>query len=217
MANGWIKLHRQFLEWEWYNDSDTFRLFIHLLLKANHKPKSWRGVFVSAGQVITGRKILAEELTISEQRVRTLLNKLKSTNEITIKSTNKYSLITICNWTTYQGQQDENNQQNNQQLTAKKDDKKGKKKKKVEKIQLPYGEKFEKTWNDWKQYRTDKKKKLVLTTIRLQLNKLAKYKSEKTAIAILEQSMINGWVGIFDLKDKSTIPDHTPYDTKGLN
>ena len=39
--SGWIKIHRQILEWEWYSDTNTFRVFLHLLLKANHKEKKY--------------------------------------------------------------------------------------------------------------------------------------------------------------------------------
>jgi len=91
---GWISLHRQIVEWEWYNEPNTFRLFIHLLLKANHKPKKWKGKTIEAGELVTGRKQLA--------------------NEITIKTTNKYSLISINNWSKYQA----TNQQTNKRSTS---------------------------------------------------------------------------------------------------
>lgn len=37
---GWISLYRKILNWEWYSDANTFRLFIHLLLQANHEEKN---------------------------------------------------------------------------------------------------------------------------------------------------------------------------------
>jgi len=103
MDNGWVKLHRKILEWEWYTDVNTKHLFEHLLLTANHKPARWRGKIILAGQLVTGRYALAEATGLSPQSVRTSLERLKSTNEITIQSTNKYSLITILNWPKYQG------------------------------------------------------------------------------------------------------------------
>lgn len=39
---------------------------------------------------------------MSEQEMRTSMEHLKSTNEITIKSTNKFSVITVCKWEEYQ-------------------------------------------------------------------------------------------------------------------
>jgi hypothetical protein len=121
MAKGWISLHRRFLDWEWYDDNNTMKLFIHLLLKANHKKKNWKGITIIKGQVLTGRKQLSFETKLSEQQIRTSLNKLKSTNEITIKTTNLYSLVSITNWNKYQGNnQPITNEQptSNQQVTT---------------------------------------------------------------------------------------------------
>ena len=117
MENGWVKLHRKLTEWQWYQDSKTLHLFLHLLLTANHQPKKWRKIIVERGQLITGRLSLKEQTGISEQSIRTVFEKLKSTNEITIKSTNKYSIVTICNYNKYQDDKREINQATNQQLT----------------------------------------------------------------------------------------------------
>jgi hypothetical protein len=102
---GWICIHRKLLEWEWYSDINTKTLFIHCLLRANHKPKKWQGIDVPAGSFITGRKVLSAETGLSEQQVRTSLTRLKSTSDITITSTSKYSLLTLTNWASYQDQQ----------------------------------------------------------------------------------------------------------------
>lgn len=101
-SQGWIKLHRSILDWEWYDDPNTKIVFLHLLLKANHKDKAYKGVLVKRGEVVTGRLVLSAELRLSEQQIRTSLNRLKSTNEITIKTTNKNSVITIVNYDLYQ-------------------------------------------------------------------------------------------------------------------
>lgn len=133
---GWIKIHRKMTEWEWYADINVCRLFLHLLLTANFDEKRWQGMTIGRGQIIVGRQQLAKETRLSEQQVRTALNKLEKTQEITIKSTNKYSVITICNYDRYQSlectdqptSQPTNNQQitnnqptNNQQITTTKE------------------------------------------------------------------------------------------------
>ena len=100
--SGWIKLHRKLVDWEWYSDVPCKTLFIHLLLVANHKPSRWKGIDIGVGQKVTGRHALSEETGLSEQEIRTALTKLKSTGEITIKSTNKFSLITVCKYKDYQ-------------------------------------------------------------------------------------------------------------------
>jgi hypothetical protein len=121
MSNGYIKLWRKFREWGWYKDSHTVHLFLHLLLCANHKPITFKGTFINTGECMVGRKQLSVDTGISEQSIRTSLERLKSTNEITIKTTNKFSIITIINWATYQSREDDTNQQtnhqSNQQLT----------------------------------------------------------------------------------------------------
>lgn len=112
---GYIKLHRSLLDWEWYNDSVVKDVFLHLLLSANHKDNKYKGIEIKKGQLLTGRLKLASDLNLTEMQIRTALKKLKSTNEITIKTTSKYSIISIKNWDKYQ----QDNQQNNQQITNK--------------------------------------------------------------------------------------------------
>lgn len=99
---GWIKLHRQMLDWEWYDDTNVFRVFMHLLLKANYEPSRYHGFSIPAGGLVIGRETLAKETFLSERQVRTALDKLKSTNEIAIKSNNHFSIVTITCWDKYQ-------------------------------------------------------------------------------------------------------------------
>ena len=116
MSNyGFIQLHRKFLKWEWYDDANTMRLFLHCLLNANYIDKNWRGIIIPRGSFLTGRLKLAQALNLTERQIRTSLKKLKSTNEVTIKSTSQYSIITVVNWDCYQ----KNDQQNDQRVTSK--------------------------------------------------------------------------------------------------
>lgn len=104
MENGWIKLHRKLVNWEWYDNTNVVRLFMHLLITANHEKSQWHGVEIGVGETIIGRESLGKTLGLSEQSIRTAINKLKSTNEITTKSTNKYTIVHIEKWASYQGQ-----------------------------------------------------------------------------------------------------------------
>ena len=101
-SNGYIKLHRKLLDWGWYKDPNTKAVFLHLLLTANFTESEYMGVKIYPGQTVIGRKALAETLGMSERNVRTALNHLKSTNEVTIKVTNKFSVVTIVGWEKYQ-------------------------------------------------------------------------------------------------------------------
>ena len=76
---GWISLHRKMIDWEWYNEPNTIRLFLHCLLKANHQDKKWRGIDIKRGSFVTSYAKLADELELSIQNVRTALNNLKLT------------------------------------------------------------------------------------------------------------------------------------------
>lgn len=116
-----IKIDRNILNWRWYSNANTMRVFIHILLKANIREKNFENITVSRGQLVTSRKSLSSELGISEQSVRTALEHLKATNEITIQGTSKYSIITVKNYDNYQGAPDKstNNQPTtNQQSTT---------------------------------------------------------------------------------------------------
>ena len=123
MNDGWIKLFYRLLDWEWYSDTNMVRLFIHLLLKANFKPQKWRGEAIPRGSFVTKLITLSQETGLSVQQIRTCLNRLKSTNEITIKTTNKERIITLCKYRLYQSDAAEVsaavNKQNNKRTTNK--------------------------------------------------------------------------------------------------
>ena len=97
LENGWVKIHRKIVDWEWYSDEKTFRVFFHLMLIANREERKYRGQVIGKGEVVSGRVALAETLGISEQSVRTALEHLKSTNEITIRTNRHFSVIKLNN------------------------------------------------------------------------------------------------------------------------
>ena len=100
--SGFIQIHRKITEWEWYDDANTFRLFMHLLLKANYKAKSYRGMQLEAGTVLTGRDLLAKQLRMSVQQIRTALNKLELTGEVTIQSSSQGTKVQLIKYKEYQ-------------------------------------------------------------------------------------------------------------------
>lgn len=121
----WIKIHTQLLDWEWYSDTNTTRLWLHLLLSANYEDRKWKGIVIPRGSLITSVDALSEATGLTVQQVRTCLSRLISTNEISKKSTNKNTLITICKYDSYQvseisvNKQVTNEQQtNNKQITT---------------------------------------------------------------------------------------------------
>lgn len=114
MSMGYVAFPRGLTSWEWYDEPNTCRLFIHLMLTVNWESKNWRGIVVKAGSRITSLSNLSDETGLSVQNVRTSINRLKSTGYLTIKTTNKFSVITINNWDIITG----SNKPSNNQLTG---------------------------------------------------------------------------------------------------
>ena len=96
-------------------NANTFRVFIHCLLRANWKDKKWFGIEVKRGSFVTSRHHLAQALRLSEQQIKTALNHLESTGEITRSIYPKFSVITVVRYDDYQ----KSNQQSNQKSTNK--------------------------------------------------------------------------------------------------
>lgn len=103
MADGdWIRLYRKTLDWEWFNDQNTFRLWIYILLKANWKAARFQGIDVPAGAFVTSIKRLADGVGVSKATVYKCLKKLQSTGEIETKSYPRFTLILVRSWASYQ-------------------------------------------------------------------------------------------------------------------
>lgn len=113
---GWIMLHRKLLDHSIFKNYKLLQVFLFCLLKASHKDHELtigdQIIELKPGQLATGRKSIARHTGLSEQNVRTALKKLEKMGILTIKSTNKYSVISITKW--------DSHQQINQQLTSKK-------------------------------------------------------------------------------------------------
>jgi hypothetical protein len=65
-------------------------------------PFNGKEIHLGEGQFITGRKTASQTLGISEQQFRTCLKYLINSQRISVKSTNKFSVITIKKWGSYQ-------------------------------------------------------------------------------------------------------------------
>lgn len=111
---GYVKIYRRLKEWEWYSDANTARVYLHILLSANHKTKRFKGANIKKGQCLLSVEKMAEALRMSRQSARTALQHLISTNEITTKPTKAGTLITVVNWENYQVEDDAGNQDINQ-------------------------------------------------------------------------------------------------------
>lgn len=102
LENGYILLHRKLLNWEWYKNTNTKVLFIHLLATVNYEDKKFEGIVVKRGSRIVSISNLAGELNLTVQKVRTAIKNLKSTGEITSCQHGKYTVYTVLNYDKYQ-------------------------------------------------------------------------------------------------------------------
>lgn len=124
--NGWIKLHRELINkpiWQCSTPEQKV-ILITLLMMANHEHNEWEWMgeryVCQPGQFVTSLESItkASGIGISVRNVRTALDRFKKYEFLTSQSTNKNRLVTITNWDTYQGKEDEPDKQTVSQLTG---------------------------------------------------------------------------------------------------
>ena len=132
--NGFIKIHRKILEWEWWENHNTLILFLYCLLAANWKDGKFEGHTIKRGQFVTSYPTLAKKTKLSVRNVRTALKHLISTGCLTVKSYSKFSVVTVINYDAYQTSDTEddrqvtgNRQASDRQVTTIEEWKKGRK------------------------------------------------------------------------------------------
>lgn len=88
-------------DWEWYENTNVFRLFYHCILHTNLEDKRYCGKEIKAGQFVSSITRISAETGLTESQVRTALKKLKETGYISTKSTNKYTIYTVNEYQKY--------------------------------------------------------------------------------------------------------------------
>ena len=121
--DGWIKLHRKI----WDNpvvtkDPDHLAVWIWLLLNATHRERAamFNGekITLKPGELITGRKKIAEETHVNEYKVHRVLEAFKSEQQIAQQTNRHGSLISILRWLDYQQDAQQNAQLMHNQCTT---------------------------------------------------------------------------------------------------
>lgn len=92
---GFVKLNRDLLEWTWADDIVTFGVYTKFLLLAAWKETVYHGIKLERGELLTNQSEIAQQSGLSRQQVRTVLDRLKATNKITIRREGKNSVITL--------------------------------------------------------------------------------------------------------------------------
>lgn len=130
MSKRFIKIYEQIIDWEWFKKTDTLCLFLYLLVKANYKDTDLCGKTIKRGQIVTSLPKISTDTGLTIRQVRTSINRLKSTGELTDESSSQGRLITIIKYDMYQnatgnvtGKRQTNDRQNDRQTTDKTTDK----------------------------------------------------------------------------------------------
>ena len=122
MERGHVKLWRKSIDSGLIQSPNLWAFWSWCLLKATWKNRSvvmnMQTINLLPGQLVFGRKAASKELNMSEQTIRTCLEKLKKLKNITIQSTSHYSIISVVNWDNYQGCQPTDNHLINQPPTS---------------------------------------------------------------------------------------------------
>lgn len=218
----YIKLFRKMINWEWYTDVNTKVLFLHCLLRANWKPGEWKGIHYERGQFITSLSSLAAETGLTVKMVRTALEHLISTGEVTSdgqpKGRAQSRIITVLHYDEYQvtgnlgaseGQaKGKPRASEGQQYKKYKEDKEIKEDKEVKKSTeavryFPSDDRLEEAFEEFRKMRKAIKKPMTERAIALMLSKLQRMTLDSDEqVRILEQSITNCWSDIYELKDK---------------
>lgn len=102
--NGWIKLYRDIMDSPLYRNAARFKLFVTLLLLAQHDDDSGGAIELKRGQLLTSLSRLCATTSLTPKQVRCALSALERDEYIKIYATNKYSIVTVCNYDSYQEQ-----------------------------------------------------------------------------------------------------------------
>lgn len=105
---GWVKLHRSISDHWIYRDAEYLKVWIEMLFRARFDEDATVELYdgqlieVGYGEFIYGRIKWSQRLGISERRLRTLIKKMTQEDMIKlVKSANKFSVYSICNYEKY--------------------------------------------------------------------------------------------------------------------
>lgn len=106
LSDGYVKVYRRLLDHSIFKDARTLQLFIYCLLRAGHRQNkvecSLKEITLERGQFMTSIARIARDTRLTHWQIRSRLNFLKCLGILTIKTTNRYSIITVCNYCAYQ-------------------------------------------------------------------------------------------------------------------
>jgi len=185
-----------------------FKIWFYLISRVNYEDK---GKF-KRGEALVRYADISEACGATKSQVDHAIRWLKKCQMLATRKATRGMFVTIVNYSTYQDLESyksdtngdlEAKQKRNRSDTKDKKTKKANKTKKKDSVIFPPELDtldFRKTWDAWVQFRIEKKVKLTPSTIKVQLKKLSKL-PVLTATAMINQSIEQGWQGLFQLKE----------------
>lgn len=104
LKNGWVKIFRSLQDWQWWSDEKMVKFFIYLLINANIEDKYINGILVPRGTLMTSYSKLSRECNFTIKQLRGMLDKLVRTGEVAKQTYPKFTIITVNNYSQYQGE-----------------------------------------------------------------------------------------------------------------
>lgn len=225
MAQGWISIHRQ-IQSHWLWDDKPFsrgQAWIDLLLMANHADNKFmlgnELIEVQAGSFITSELKLMERWGWSKTKVRSFLELLQKDKMIVKKTDRKKTTIFIENYGFFQDSETTERPQKNHKKTTERPQKNTNNNDNNDnnenKIIYSDNPLLNQTIIEFVAFRKSIKKPMSDHAVKLMIGKLNKMSSDvNEQIEIINQSILNGWQGIFPLKQeqkkqgrKEVVPD----------
>lgn len=105
MKGGWVKIWRQLEDWEYFNDPIRLRAWLVLIFWANRleDDSSSDEIKANIGQIVTTYSELSYKFRCSKTTAVKVLKDFERSNQIRTMSERRKTLITICNYDSYQG------------------------------------------------------------------------------------------------------------------
>lgn len=101
-SDGFIKIFRSLLDWEWIDSPSMLTVFIHCLLMANWRDGRYHGQTIERGSFVTSYDHLAKQTGLSRSTVYRCIQKLEKTGEIETQVKQSYTIIKVRNYALFQ-------------------------------------------------------------------------------------------------------------------
>lgn len=103
---GYVKLWRKIQDSDVWSDSTALHVWLYCLTRANYKQTKYRGTVIEPGQFVFGRESAGSALGIAPTTVRDAMKRLAKWGYLRQNTASKFTVVTICNWDTYQQDED---------------------------------------------------------------------------------------------------------------